>query len=323
MAIAPELLTRYKQVFFPHNANTTRRVQGEGGRFAYYTTAATAMLILQRCELWMRSTMVMNDFSEVQHGLSCITKAYRSEAGLRLTRLLDQLYSGLPAEIEQTLNDWTPSFRDDTFVLCLSEHTHDDDRFGRLSMWRAYGGDAGVALVVNGGAMFRESTALAVYSMPVAYLDEGTLQREFQLIVDAIELNVDLLQLIGRAETKNAIFHMLRYAAVCTKHPAFAEEREWRVIASPSMEPSPLVPVQLEVIGGIPQRVLKLALKDRPDLGLTGLEPNQLIDRVLIGPCEHSEVIGQALWGALGAAGVADAGNKIFYTGIPLRANQR
>jgi len=78
-----------------------------------------------------------------------------------------------------------------------------------------------------------------------------------------------------------------------------------------------------QVVGGIPQEVLKVKLVDHPEKGLTGLEPVQLIDRVLVGPCEHSEVLGQALRQALESAGVADAGNKIIHTGIPLRAKQR
>jgi hypothetical protein len=46
-----------------------------------------------------------------------------------------------------------------TFVACFSEHggtnwdasdrDHQEDAFGRLSMWRAYGRGSGVALVLN------------------------------------------------------------------------------------------------------------------------------------------------------------------------------
>lgn len=69
--------------------------------------------------------------------------------------------------------------------------------------------------------------------------------------------------------------------------------------------------------------MLKIKLADHPDKGLVGLEPARLIDRVLIGPCEHTEVIGQALWQALDSAGVPNPGDKITHTGIPLRPNQR
>jgi hypothetical protein len=190
-------------------------------------------------------------------------------------------------------------------------------------MWRAYGGEAGVALVINGDVMFRESDVLAAYSMPVAYLDDSGLRQNLAEIVDVIGSNADLVKLIGREATRDTIFNMLRYATVCTKHPAFAEEREWRVVASPALQSSPLVPVEVETVGGIPQRVLKMGLKDQPDQGLVGLEPDKLIDRVLIGPCEHADAIYQAMWLGLTEAGVSEPEKKIYKTGIPLRPNQR
>lgn len=254
MAIEPELLQAYKEAFLPYAARATDRLQAMGGRFAYYTTASTALQILRGGEIWMRNTMVMNDFSEVEHGLSCVVKAYRSSAGATLKVLLEQQYNGISAEIEQLFNAWIPGFRRDTFVLCLSEHPPEEDRHGRLSMWRAYGGDAGVAIVVNGDVLFRPSNALAAYSSPVAYLDEDSLEHELAAVASGMAQNTSLLQQLGRDGTKTAIFHMLRYAAVCTKHPAFAEEREWRVVASPALESSPLLPVHIETIAGIPQR---------------------------------------------------------------------
>ena len=76
-------------------------------------------------------------------------------------------------------------------------------------------------------------------------------------------------------------------------------------------------------MGGIPQRILKIELKDQDDQNLIGLNPAALLERVLIGPCEHADVIWQALCQALAEAGVPNPQSKIFHTGIPLRANQR
>lgn len=268
MAISSELRQAYKKAFLPYVAKATDRVQDSGGRFVYYTTASTAMQILRGREMWMRNTMVMNDFSEVEHGLSCVIDAYKSDAGAALKRLLEQHYEGISAEIESLFNAWIPGFRKDTFVLCLSEHTPEEDHYGRLSMWRAYGGDAGVALVMNGDVLFRPSNALAAYSSPVAYLDKDSLQHEFVVVATEMGQNAELLRNLGREGTKEAVFHMLRFATICTKHPAFAEEREWRVVASPALESSPLLPVQVEIIGGVPQRVLKVKLVDHPDMGV-------------------------------------------------------
>lgn len=323
MAIPPELIAEYKKAFLPYAAAATDRVHAMGCRFAYYSTAATALQVLLGRQIWMRNTMVMNDFSEVEYGLECVVKAYKSEAGTRLKSILDQEHPGISAEFETLFNAWIPGFKRDTFVACLSEHPPHEDRHGRLSMWRAYGGAAGVALIVNGDVLFRPSNALAAYSSPVVYLDEDDLDKDLEAVATTLAQDRELLKQLGREGTKNAIFHMLRFAAVCTKHPAFAEEREWRVVASPAVEASPLLPVQLETIGGIPQRVLKIKLENHPEQGLTGLSPGELIERVLIGPCEHAEVIGQAMLRALELAGVPDAGKKITYTGIPLRENQR
>lgn len=323
MALQPEVISAYRESFLPYAAVAAERVQTMGCRFAYYTTAATALQILHRREIWMRNTMVMNDFTEVEHGLSCVFKAYKSDGGVKLKTTLDEAYPGLSTEFERLFNTWIPGFRRDTFVACLSEHPPEEDQHGRLSMWRAYGGVAGVALVINGEVLFRPSDALAAYSSPVAYLGEGELDKELDAIATQLSENRPLLKQLGREGTKQALFRMLRFAALCTKHPAFAEEREWRVVASPSLESSPLLPVELETIGGIPQKVLKIKLANHPDRGLTGLEPNELIDRVLIGPCEHAEVIAQAIVKVLETAGVSEPWARIVYTGIPLRENQR
>lgn len=323
MSIDPAILNLYKETFLPYATRAADRVRQNDGRFAYYTSAATALRILRGREIWMRSTRVMNDFMEVEHGVDCVLQAYKSGAGAALDAELDKLFAGISREIRDLFTAWIPGFQADTFVTCLSEHSKEEDQHGRLSMWRAYGGVAGVALIVNGGVLFRPSDALGAYSSPVAYMEAPAVQQELSTVASNIAANPQLLQSLGREGVKNAIFNMLRFAAVCTKHPAFSEEREWRVVASPALHSSPLLPAQIETVAGIPQRVLKIQLVDHPDKGLVGLELAQLIERVLIGPCEHSAVIGQALWQALSDAGVPEPHKKLVYTGIPLRENQR
>ena len=214
MAITPELLAEYTQAFLPYAAVAAKRVHSMGCRFAYYTTAATALEVLRRREIWMRNTMVMNDFSEVEHGLSCVIEAYKSEAGEKLKAVLDAEYSGISEEYESLFNAWIPGFRRDTYVACLSEHPPEEDQYGRLSMWRAYGGVAGVALIVNGGVLFRPSDALAAYSSPVAYRSPGAMNDDLAAIASVLEKSNDLLKRLGREGTKQAIFRMLRFAAV-------------------------------------------------------------------------------------------------------------
>lgn len=323
MTLDPTTTAEYKQTFFPYASEATDRVLRLGGRFVYYTTAATALQVISNGEIWMRNTQVMNDFMEVEHGLNCVVDAYRSTAGTQLDAALDACFPGISADIKSLFDSWIPGFRTDTFVACLSEHTPEEDLHGRLSMWRAYGGAAGVALVIRGEALFRPSQALGAYSSPVGYFDTEGIRDQLATVASQIQAKPHYGQSLGRDGLKNAVFHMLRFGAICTKHPAFKEECEWRVVASPAIQASLFLPPKIEVIGGVPQAVLKVQLVDHPDQGLYGLTPPDLLDRVLVGPCEHSDVICRALRHALADAGVADPDSKIVNTRIPLRLNQR
>lgn len=318
-----EKISIYAEALFPYAEAAAKRVQENGGRFAYYTTADTANRVLRNRQIWMRNTRVMNDFMEVDHGLDCLKDAYASEAGTALKEVLEEHYTGITKEFEELFNAWAPGIRRGTFVTCLSEHSGAEDSLGRLSMWRAYGGSAGVALVFNGDVLLRPSDALAAYSSPVAYQDAPAVRNELAKVAAHLSKEPEVLEQLGREGAKHALFHMFRFAAVCTKHPAFKEEQEWRVVAMPALTSSPLVLAEIETIGGIPQQVLKIPLKDHPEQGLTGLEPASLIDKLLIGPCEHADVIFQAMYQAMEAAGVPDPGKRIVVTDIPLRPNQR
>jgi hypothetical protein len=89
------------------------------------------------------------------------------------------------------------------------------------------------------------------------------------------------------------------------------------------MQRSDLLAPQIEVIGGMPQTVLKIKLQDRPELGLVGLSLPKFLDRVLIGPCEYPSVIQRALNQLLSELDITNPENKVIDTMIPLRANQR
>jgi hypothetical protein len=319
----PEAENQFGETFFPYATAAKSRVIAQGGKFVYYTTAATAIQIIQNRQIWMRSTAIMNDFMEVEHGVRCIETAYRSDAGKAFDASLDECFPGLASEVRQLFGAWIPKIRHDTYVTSFSEHPSKEDAYGRLSMWRAYGGSAGVALVLNGGPLLRPSDALGAYSSPVLYGDVPEMIAQFKDVAHRIRTNSDYVRGLGQDQLKGVVFSALRFAAVCTKHNAFSEEQEWRVVASPSLRHSPDLAPQVTTIGAVPQLVLKIPLEDQPEKGLFGLAPAEFIDKILIGPCEHPDAIGRALEHALSAAGVPAAGSRIVATDIPLRANQR
>lgn len=311
------------EIFFPNFQDARRRVEESGGRFVYYTTAATAMLILQNREVWMRSTALMNDSSEIDHGLSCLAGAYQSYVGADLNSALDECIPGVSNRLQATFNSWIPIIKKNTYILSVSEHLRSEDDYGRLSMWRAYGGSAGVALVFRADPMLRESHVLGAYSSPVAYLSDSDFRLELKRLADGIRANREYVRSLGSDDVVSVMFEAFRFAAICTKHPAFKEEREWRVVSTLQLNNIEHLNHTCEVVGGVPQMVLKLKLQDQPEHGLQGLSLPALLDRILIGPCDHPDTVKDAFVDQLQRLRVPAGQHLVRVTGVPLRANQR
>ena len=312
--------TQESLTFFPFETRKRSEILKERRRFVYYTNAETAALILKNKEVWMRNTRTMNDFMEVEHGLRCLSNVYNAELGAKFKSLLDSVFAGISSEIEKLFNDWQPHIHRDTYITCLSEHFDHEDQNGRLSMWRAYGGKAGVAIVLNSEIFFsRDIYALGAFSSPVAYLNESRFASSFAETIQSISDNLEFVRSMERKDVIGKVFHMFRYAALCTKHPGFEEEKEWRVIASPSLHPDNMLEHAVESVHGTPQNILKIKLEDHPDKGVVGMKPIDLINRIIIGPCENPDVITEALINLMKNAGIEEASSKIFVSDIPLR----
>ncbi len=186
-------------------------------------------------------------------------------------------------------------------------------------MWRAYGGSSGVAVVLNPDVFLNQSEALPAFTSPVAYLSEASFEQQLGRVVDNIEATKDFLESEGREELVAWLFHAFRLAMLCTKHPGFKEEREWRVVYAPHLARSERIVESVQLIRGVPQVVHSIPFKDYPEEGLIGAELPQLISRVIIGPTEFPYQLRDATIALLRNAGVADAAEKVVVSTIPLR----
>jgi Protein of unknown function (DUF2971) len=312
------------QIFHATSIGRIQHALETNQRFVHYTNAETAFKLFSNKQVWFRKSTNMNDFMEVEHGLRCLSEAYRNNRE-QLKQTLEGMYPGICAKVEKYFDDWLPTYRTGTFIVCVSEHDDsqekNEDKMGRLSMWRAYGGTTGVAIVMNGGVFHRpvSSDVLKAYSSAVEYLDDKSFNVEFTKLLGRIESEANFLSTIGEENFFSLITNSFRFATVCTKHPGFMEEREWRIIYSPAIEKSQIITENIETISGVPQRVCKLPLIDRPELGLTDLELPKLINRVIVGPCQFPGEVYEALVHVLTEAGVEDAATKVVVSDIPLR----
>lgn len=134
------------------------------------------MRVIQGRSVWMRKTSCMNDFMEIDYGLDLLRAAY-TEQNETIKATFDGMFSGFTKTLEERFNSWIPHFQRDTYIACLSEHDESENDTGRLSMWRAYGGDTGVAIVLNPGVFFRPTDAINAYTSPVAYSDPRSSRR--------------------------------------------------------------------------------------------------------------------------------------------------
>lgn len=309
-------------IFLPRMTDERKKLEEKSVRLAYYTTADTAIEILTKRKLWMRNLRVMNDASEVDHGIEQLVSAFRTlrnEAGGDFKAVIDDLHVGLFEEIDRRFSREYVDWRLSTFVTCFSKHTKDDDDYGRLSMWRAYGGRTGVALIIKNDPFIAKGTNLGVYSAPVHYGHAAEAEQELRDLRDRIRSERDFLKDQPREVIANLMAITLRFTVVTMKHPAFVEEAEWRMIHCPRIDSTDFLRPVVRSVGGVPQHVVEFPLENSELWKELKLAPSDLIDRVLIGPCDHVDVVFDSLVAALTEAGVESPESKITLTGIPLR----
>jgi len=302
--------------------NSRRLASLEGDRpFVHYCDADAALSMIKSQEVWMRNVTWMNDESEITHGIERLISAYNNTDGLLLKNILNKSFDGFTDQFEYHFSAWMDDFRQETYITCLTEQLEDEDLIGRLSMWRAYGRKNAIAFVLDPGPFLRPSDALKAYTSPVAYLNQPAFDVEFRELVSNIEQEIEWLSTIGRDHVYNNLFAAFRFAILCTKHPAFKEEKEWRIVYQPNFQSAPegRILEEYRSIGGSPQRIFKIPLTNHPNEGLYGVSLPELLRYLIIGPGQDVDSLRREFIRLLMVAGVPDAASKVVASNVPLR----
>jgi hypothetical protein len=327
MEMQMDEIEKYTATFLPNFYRESERLRRNGTRFAHYTSAATALSIIDKATVWLRSTSVMNDFSEVHHGHDCIVNALNNVSiRARMITALNQVSRGLFDEVEKDFLEGEPDRLRNSYMIAVSEHegiNNREDLYGRLSMWRAYGGKTNVAFVFNSTPFLNTSDALNAYTSPVLYADREIFERYFIEVLTGLESDIPYLRSLGKEAVRLSLKAALHFGALSTKHPGFAEEREWRVIYmkgfSLSGKVTNRIQDNIETVEGIPQRVAKVKLENYPDEGHVGATLPELLHEIIVGPTQYPWPIYDALVDRLMVAGVPNADQKVRVSNIPLR----
>ncbi|MGB7433634.1 MAG: DUF2971 domain-containing protein [Ahrensia sp.] len=307
------------KIFNPFATRELLRAVSSEQRFVHYTSASVAMNIIQRREIWMRKISCMNDYMEVRHGTNLLIENWNNKNGKTLKEFLEKKHLGIVTEIADMFDNWLHDIQYNTYISCISKHHESEDKIGRLSMWRAYGGNSGVALVIKGSPFFRTENTINVFSTPIAYVDGEGFSEEFAGVVASIVDNDEFVSSLERNTVKNSVFNILHFTALGSKHPGFREEQEWRVIHSPQMHPSNFVKKGREVIQGEPQTVYKLPLRNNQEHSVDWIDVDDILDRVIIGPSVNGYAVYEAFVDMMEEEGITNPENRVFLSDIPLR----
>lgn len=310
------------QIMMPYAFNRIKQFETGNKCLAYYTNTETATKILEKREFWLRNVSAMNDYSEVNYGIRKINKLFPPnsvyedknfyDTGMRLkSALINYVDSDgnniFNKALQQFLNEQI-SWVFNTYIICFSEHNKEEDRYGRLSMWRAYGGDNGVAFVFKPRYRFQNYEKMGnIILTPVAYLDDDDFLIEVNSLIDSIIKNENILHQLSTQSIYLALINLLRYAIVSIKHPGFKEEQEWRIIAHGNN-------IKLETCcpHGVVQPISKLKICE--------CTFNDMLDHIIVGPTPYENVIYKAFVDILKSGySISDAETRVVPSRIPYR----
>lgn len=291
------------------------------GNLAYYCSADTAYNVIKNKELWLRKTTCMNDYKEIDYGLEKLKKLFNDHS---ITKRLDDFFvktnKNLTSSIlYEYMMEKLKSINNNTYITCLTEHSKNENELGRLSMWRAYGRNSGVALVFNEKetAIMEMNDSHLLLRSPVLYkAPNNDLNNEFSQILDNMYREINTLQYLNEDEYKKIFLSLFAISVPSIKHSGFSEEKEWRILytlmdGDSAADNTPIgLKKATKIINGIPQIVYILSYPKPIE---------QILSKVIIGPTEFPDVIYDAFYDLLKENGIYNPDDYIIKTSIPLR----
>ena len=289
--------------------------------FAHYTAATTAYKILSSREIWLNNLTEANDYSELQHAKKCIMHCINLEENKRRIAAICDYFSVTEDQfsLEKYVNDKHPERYTETYVFCVSEQdvseTNPENKLGRLSMWRAYGGSKNVSILFNSDLMLRLSSD-HIFT-PVLYCDPSNFYPYFDRLLAFLEDHREEIKRQSKDTFIDIVMSAVEILLVSTKHPGFAEEREWRLVRSKAVGPGYLPNPTTELVGSSINRVHKTALVQSEQFSDEDFA--QILDRVIIGPTTQPYPSGMAFIELVGTLGPNRMNPPVFHSEIPIR----
>lgn len=305
------LINRYIKPQFPPS--------GAPNLFAHYTSKNSAVSIISNEELWLKKTSEMNDISEVKHGVEYVTNHFMSCKRNKLWGIVDNIYTGLSDEIIKSYNAWYDDLYGETYIACFTAF-EESSAYGRLSMWRGYGRETPVALILNNSFLDADNNLYGIIITPVFYYtDDQVLSffSEFNGIAQGLLNNGGAN--ISREVVKSIFLQIFKTISFAFKHPGFSEEKEWRIVYRPSEASQGRLRKVISSDGTINNSFYRLPLSPNNSASIHGVSIRNNLDHVLIGPTSNLENTKSEIKHVLTKTGFQNLESIIRSSNIPYR----
>ena len=307
-----------EQIFGKEYFDRIAELEQENRKLAHYTSAKVALSIIENKTIWLNNVQYMNDYSEIEIGHQLLLDFYNNATGTELKGVLEEISTGCTKKLEFNYNNISPKLMN-TYALCLTEHLPDEDKYGRLSMWRAYAANNGVALVFNRPMFLEESLNTSAMTIHMFYFDQEKFCDTVHEFTKILNDNKDMLK--QASGFNEYIFKKFLITVLSMKHKGFQEEREWRILCNSSIymrPPNEILKEKRVEVNGTPRIIKTLNFADVQYKNIK-FNMNDLIYKVIIGPSNNAEQLREIFVNALSDNGVKNADDKVICSNIPIR----
>ena len=257
---------------------------------AHYTDLQTAEKILKGSEIWFSNPSLMNDLDEMRFGVLEGMRILRNNTQIKEAFKNQRKYEFFSDKLEECYKKFEEYETFDTYVFCFSEHQK-DDYDGKLSMWRGYGDNGNGAAIVFDTSKIEAIEQSPLIIAKVEYASNETRlnwleQKVEQLIsyIEHIKSDEDIIDICF------GIFERIKLFALCSKHIAFSEENEWRIIYFKERDLENSLVEMLDYSNNQNGISPKLKLPIEPIENVIGNEVSLLniTNRIILGPTDAS-----------------------------------
>ena len=289
---------------------------------AHYTNVVAFEGIFGKDEFWLSNPLFMNDHEEMRFGMvegnQLMLNSQLIKEACETPERYQEFMGYYAEQFDAHANDLTL----DTYVGCFSLHNSEEDKDGRLSMWRGYGAEGnGVAIVLDTSRL----TAIEDSPVILSCVKYGTTEERRSWIEKlvsqfALIFQASNIQGAEMRQAASAFLQRLKLFALFTKHKGFEDEREWRIVYFRERDTENTFTDRLSYFLG-PQGVEpKLKLKRLPDAGVESFAP--LVHSIITGPTVSSPIAVASLKRMLSALGKPELATLVRPSETPLRGKR-